>query len=54
MILGVILGVAGGGIVGFLAGARYCVRRMLPNVLARMPTEELNQLAADAGRLRGQ
>ncbi len=39
--------------VGFFAGVRYCAsNRVLPGVLARMSSEQLDDLAAQAGTIR--
>lgn len=49
----IILGLTVGVTVGFAQGTRYCTRKMLPLVLAKMNPKELASVAAKASKLRG-
>lgn len=40
-------------IVGFWSGVRYCVRRMLPNVIASLHPVERSRVLNEAGKIAG-
>jgi hypothetical protein len=48
----IILSLLGAGIVGFLSGIIYCVRRLLPGIMARLDPERLHEIAQEAARIR--
>lgn len=48
----IILGLAVGGLIGFFQGVRYCTKKMLPLILAKMNAKELASVANKASKLR--
>ena len=51
IVLVIILCVAAGLVAGFLLGVRYCIKRMLPAVFARLSPREVSRVVNEASKI---